>query len=106
MGDIRIKVMFKLCNEIWNTGQWPDDWCKLTFIPIYKKGSPTDCNNYRTIDLISHASKVLLNIINETLKSILLPQIPQEQCGFVPGRVKREQILNLRKIIEKFTELI
>lgn len=104
MGEMGIDIMFRICNEVWNTGKWPDDWCKLTFIPIYKKGSPTDCNNYRTLALISHASKVLLTIINERLKSILLPQIPQEQCGFVPGRGTREHILNLRQIIEKSRE--
>ncbi|XP_072381447.1 uncharacterized protein [Diabrotica undecimpunctata] len=62
MGDIGIEVIFKLCSEIWNTGQWPDDWCKLTFIPIYKKGSLTDCNKYRTIALISQALSTILNL--------------------------------------------
>lgn len=104
MGEDGTNVIHTICEEIWNTGKWPSDWCKSVFIPIYKKGTPTDCSNYRTIALISHASKVLLNIINERLKVFLLPQISEEQSGFVPGRGTREQILNVRQIVEKTRE--
>lgn len=104
MGEKGIDTIHTICEEIWNTGIWPSDWCKSVFIPIYKKGAPTDCNNYRTVALISHASKILLNIINERLKVFLLPQISEEQSGFVPGKGTREQILNVRQIIEKSRE--
>lgn len=77
------------------------DWCKSIFIPIFKKGSPSECKNYRTVALVSHASKVLLTIINERLKPFLIPQISKAQSRFMPGRGTRKQILNLRQIIEK-----
>lgn len=93
--------MYELCTAIWNTGTWPTDWRESIFIPLHKKGSPTNCNNYRTVALISHASKVLLHIIHERLKPILHPQIAEEQRGFMPGKGTREQILNVRQIIEK-----
>lgn len=73
-------------------------------MPLYKKGSPLDCENYRTIALISHTSKVMLTILNKRLKTFLLPQIPDEQTGFVPGKGTREQILNVQQIVEKTRE--
>lgn len=96
--------MHEICNKIWHTGQWPEDWVHSSILPLHKKGSVRDCNNYRTIALISHASKILLHIINARLRSFLDWQIPQEQAGFVKGRGTREQILNIRLIIEKCYE--
>jgi hypothetical protein len=80
------------------------EWTRSTFITTHKKGKLTECDNYRTISLISHASKILLYVTNERLKTFLQSQISQEQAGFVPGRGTREQILNLRQIIEKGRE--
>ena len=74
------------------------------YIPIHKKGTKTKCSNYRRIALISHASKVMLNIINERIKLYLLLEIAPEQAGFVPGRGTRNQISNMRQIIKKVRE--
>lgn len=104
MGELGIDILHVLCRKIWESGYWPKKWCQSTFIPLYKKGSPLECENYRTIALISHASKVMLTILNERLKAFLLPQIPNEQTGFVPGKGTREQILNVRQLIEKARE--
>ncbi|KAL4092477.1 hypothetical protein QTP88_026978 [Uroleucon formosanum] len=75
-GDKGVKILWKLCNEIWTTGVWPEDWVESIFIPLHKKGSTEDCSNYRTISLISHASKVLLNVIHARLKYYVDSQIP------------------------------
>ena len=74
------------------------------YIPIHKKETKTKCSNYRTIVLISHASKVMQNILHERIKAYLLPEIALEQAGFAPGRGTRNQILNMRQIIEKARE--
>jgi hypothetical protein len=83
---------------------WPEDWVELILIPLYKKGSTEDCSNYRTTSLISHASKVLLNVIHARLRYYADSQIPQEQAGIVKGRRTREQIFNIRQLIEKSRE--
>jgi len=62
------KAMLKVIEQVWQTGKWPADWTQSTFVPIYKKGDPTVCSNYRTISLISHASKVLLKIIEDRMR--------------------------------------
>lgn len=103
-GDEGIAMLTNICNAIWNTGQWPEEWTESVFIPLHKKVSTTECSNYRTIALISHASKVLLNIINHRLHHYLDRQIPEEQAGFVKGKGTREQVLNVRQIIEKSRE--
>lgn len=74
------------------------------FIPLHKKGSIEDCSNYHTISLVLHASKVLLNVIHARLRYYVDSQIPPEQAGFVKGRGTREQILNIRQLIEKSRE--
>ncbi|XP_012552626.1 uncharacterized protein LOC105842911 [Bombyx mori] len=95
LGPNGIMCLHNLCSKIWQTGDWPSDWVHSSILPLHKKGSVRNCNNYRTIALISHASKILLYIINARLRSYLDWQIPQEQAGFVKGRGTREQILNL-----------
>jgi hypothetical protein len=95
-GDKGVKVLWKLCNEIWTTGAWPEYWVESIFIPFHKKESIEDCNNCHNISLISHASKVLLNVIHERLRYYVDGQISPEQAGFVKGRGTREQILNIR----------
>lgn len=99
-----VDLLWKICNRIWQTGQWPSDWSSSTFIPLHKKGSSQKCNNYRTIALISHPSKVMLRILLNRLKNFLEWQIPEEQAGFVTGKGTREQIMNVRQIIEKARE--
>jgi hypothetical protein len=83
--DKGISTLLNICNKIWKTGEWPKDWLKSIFIPFHKKGSTKECTNYRTISLISHASKIMLYIINERLKPFISGQISPEQAGFVEG---------------------
>src|SRR6218665_354406 len=66
-----IKIITKICNNIWETGKWPEDWKGSTFIPIFKKGDARSCDNYRTIALISHTSKILLKIIHKRMESTI-----------------------------------
>ena len=61
--DDAVKVLHSICQKIWKTQQWPQDWKRSLFIPISKKGNAKECSNYRTIALISHASKVMLKIL-------------------------------------------
>ena len=99
-----IKVLTTLCRQIWKTRQWPSDWKKSIFIPIPKNGNAKDCSNYRTIALISHASKIMLKIIQRRLQPFLERELPDTQAGFRKGRGTRDQIANLRWIIEKVRE--
>ena len=104
LGEHGAKILTDLCNIIWKHGQWPKDWSTSIFIPLHKKGKTTKCSNYRTISLISHPSKILLRIIKRRMGHYLDQQIPQEQAGFVKGKGTREQILNIRQLIEKCRE--
>jgi hypothetical protein len=104
LGETAIKALCNMCNKIWVNGVWPKDWVNSIFIPLHKKGSTKKCENYRTLALISHSSKVLLYIIKDRLSSYLGWQIPNEQAGFVKGKGTREQILNIRQLIEKCRE--
>ena len=99
-----VKVMTGLCNCIWKRKEWPADWKKSVYVPIYKKGGKQECGNYRTIALISHASKVLLRVIQRRLEVFLIPELPIEQAGFRRGRGTREHIANLRWMMEKARE--
>ncbi|KAL0879221.1 hypothetical protein ABMA27_003004 [Loxostege sticticalis] len=103
-GEYGVQIFQKLCNKIWRTSTWPHDWAHSVFVPLHKKGSTRSCSNYRLIALISHASKILLHILNERLKSYLSKEIAPEQAGFVKGKGTREQILTVRQIIEKARE--
>ncbi|KAL4112804.1 hypothetical protein QTP88_016533 [Uroleucon formosanum] len=91
-----VDIIHKICSKIWTTGEWPKEWCESIYIPIHKKGDKENCNNYRTIVLIPHTSKIILYVIQERLKPYLLPQSSQEQAGFVLGRRTRDQLLNIR----------
>ena len=75
---------------VWESGQWPEDWTSSTFIPLYKKGDPTQCSNYRTISMISHASKVLLKIIQERIWEKVEFELDETQAGFRAGRGTRD----------------
>ena len=99
-----VKVMTGLCNCIWKRKEWPTDWKKSVYVPIYKKRDKQECRNDRTIALISHASKVLLRIIQRRLEVFLIPELPIEQAGFRRGRGTHDHIANLRWMMEKARE--
>ena len=90
---------------IWKTQQWPQDWKRSVFIPIPKKGNAKECSNYCTIALISYASKVMLKILQARLQQYVNRELPDVQAGFRKGRGTRDQIANIRWIIEKAREL-
>jgi len=99
-GDEGVRIMTILCNKIWDTGQWPNEWKKSVFVPIPKKGDARECSNNRTIALISHASKIMLKVIQSRLESYALKELPDVQAGFRKGKGTRDQIANLRWIME------
>ena len=90
--------------EIWKTQQWPQDWKRSVFIPIPKKGNAKECLNYCTIALISHASKVMLRILQARLQQYVNREIPDVQAGFRKGRGTRDQITNICWIIKNARE--
>ena len=89
----------KLWDQIWKTQQWPQDWKRSVFIPVPKKGNAKGCSNYHTIALISHASKVMLKILQARLR-----QYADVQAGFRKGRGNRDQIANICWILEETRE--
>ena len=99
-----MKVLHSICQQIWKTQQWPQDWKRSVFIPIPKKGHAKECSNYRTIALISHASKVMLKILQARLQQYVNRELPDVQAGFRKGRGTRDQIANIRWIMEKARE--
>jgi hypothetical protein len=103
-GEMTLTKLHDICREVWRNGEWPEEWTQSTFIPLFKKGDPLYCGNYRTIALVSHASKILLRVILERIQSKLESEIAQEQAGFRPRRGTRDQIANLRIILEKARE--
>ena len=103
-GEEALKVMTGLCNCIWRRKEWPTDWEKSVYVPIYKKGDKQECGNYRTIALLSYASKVLQRIIQRRLNVFLIPELPIEQIGFRRGRGTRDHIANLWWMMEKARE--
>ena len=86
------------------TQQWPQDWKRSVFILIPKKGNAKECSNYRTIALISHASKVMLKILQARLQQYVNCELPDVQAGFRKGRGTKDQIVNVHWIIEKARE--
>ena len=103
--DNAVKVLHSICQQIWKTQQRPQDWKKSAFIPIPKKGNAKECSNYHTIALISHASKVMLKILQARLQQYVNHELPDFQAGFRKGRGTRDQIANIRWIIKKAREL-
>ena len=99
--DDAVKVLHSICQQIWKTQQWPQDWKTSVFIPIPKKGNAKECSNYHTVVLISHASKVILKILQAKLQQYVNCELPDVQAGFRKGRGTRDQIANIRWIIEK-----
>ena len=102
--DDAVKVLHSICQQIWKTHQWPQDWKRSVFIPIPKKGNAKECSNYHTIALISHATKVMLKIIQARLQQFMNHELPDIQAGFRKGRDTRDQIANIHWIIEKSRE--
>ena len=102
--DDAVKVLHSICHHIWKTQQWPQDWKRSVFIPIPKKGNAKECLNYRTIALISHASKVMLKILQARLQQYLNCELPHVQSDFRKGRGTRDQIANIRWIMDKARE--
>ena len=99
-----MKVLHSICQQIWKAQQWPQDWKRSVFIPVPKKGNAKECSNYCTIALISHASKVMLKILQVRLQQYVNCKLPDVQAGFRKGRGTRNQIANIRWIIEKARE--
>ena len=99
--DDAVKVLHSICQQIWKTQQWPQDWKRSVFIPIPKKGNAKECSNYFMIALISHASKVMLKILQARLQQYVNRELPDVQAGFRKGRGTRDQIANIRWIIKK-----
>ena len=99
-----MKVLNSICQQIWKTQQWPQDWKKSVFIPIPKKGNAKECSNYRTIALISHAGKVVLKILQDSLQQYVNHELPDVQAGFRKVRGARDQIANILLIMEKARE--
>ena len=102
--DDAVKVLHSICQQIWKTWQWPRDWKRLVLIPNPKKGNTEDCSNYYTIALISHASKVMLKILQARLQQDVNRELPDVQAGFREGRGTRDQLANICWIIKKSRE--
>ena len=102
--DDAVKVLHWICQQIWKTQQWPQDWKRSVFIPIPKKGNAKECSNYHTIAFILHASKVMLKIRQTKIQQYVNWELPDVQAGFRKGIGKRDQIANVRWIIEKARE--
>ena len=102
--DDGVKVLHSICQKIWKTQQWPQDWKISVSILIQKKGNAKECSNYRKITLISHASIVMLKILQDRLQQQVNWELPDVQAGFRKGRGTRDQIANICWIIKKARE--
>ena len=102
--DDAVKVLHSICQQIWKTQQWPQVWKRSVFILIPKKDNAKECSNYHTIALISQASKVMLRILQARLQQYMNRERPDVQAGFRKGRGTRDQIANIRWIMEKASE--
>ena len=99
--DDAVKVLYSVCQQIWKTQHWSQDWKTSVFIPIPKKGNAKECTNYHTIALISHASKVMLKILQVRLQQYVNHELSDVQAGFIKGKGTRDRIANISWIIEK-----
>ena len=98
--DDAVKVLHSICQQMWTTQQWPQDWKRSVFIQIPKKGNAKECSNYHTIALISHTSNITLKILKARLQQYVNLEIPEFQPGFRKGRATRDQIANTCWITE------
>ena len=99
--DDAVKVLHSTCQQIWKTQQWPQDWKRSVFIPIPKKDNAKEYSNYHTVTLISHASKVMLKLLQARLQQYANCELPVVQAGFRKGRGTIDQIANIHWIIKK-----
>ena len=97
--DDAVKVLHSICQQIWKTQQWPQDWKRSIFIPIPKKDNAKECSDYHTIALISRASKVMLKILQARLQPYMNHELPDVQAGFRKGRGTRDPNASIRWII-------
>ena len=102
--DDAAKVLHSICQQIWKTQQWPQDWKRSVFTPTPKKGNAKECSNYHTIALISHTSKVMLKIVQARLQKYLNQELPDVQAGFRKGKKTKHQIANIHWMIKKARE--
>ena len=102
--DDVVKVLHSICQQIWKTQQWPQDWKRSVFIPIPKKDKAKECSIYCTILLNSHTSKVMLKILQARLQQYMNYELPDVQAGFRKGRETRDQIANICWIMKKARE--
>ena len=102
--DDAVKVLHSICQQIWKTLQWPQDWKRSVFIPIPKKGNAKECSNYHTTALISHASRVMLKILQARHQQYMNHELPNVQAGFRKGRGSGDQIANICWRIKKARE--
>ena len=101
LNDDAMKVLHSICQQIWKTQQWPQDWKRPVFIPIAKKGNAKECSNYHTIVLASHTSKVMLKIFQARLQQYVNHELLDVQAGFRKYRGTRDQIAKICWIIKK-----
>ena len=94
-------MLHSISQQIWKTQKWPQDWKRSVFIPIPKKGNAKECSNYHTVAPISHTSKIMLKILQARLQQYVNHDLPDVQAGFTKGRGTRDQIANIRWIINK-----
>ena len=97
-------MLHSICQQIWKTQQWPQDWKRSALFLIPKKGNAKECSNYCTIALISHVSKVMFKILHAKFQQYMNHELPGIQAGFRKGRGSRDQIANIRWIIKKARE--
>ena len=102
--DDAVKVLHSICQQIWKTQQWPQDWKRSVFIPMPKKGNAKECSHYHTVALISHTSKAMLKILQAKLQQNVNQELPDVQAVFRKGRGTRDQTANICWIIEKARE--
>ena len=96
-----MKLLHSIRQQRWKRQQWPQDWKRLVFIPTSKKGNTKEWSNYHTIPLISHASRVILKILQARLQYYMNREIPDVQAAFRKGRGTRDQIANIHWITEE-----
>ena len=99
--DDAVKGLHSICQQTWKTQEWPQDWKRSVVIPIQEKGNTKEYSNYHPITLISHASKVMLKILQARLQQYVNCELPDVQAGFRNSRGTRDQIANILWIIEK-----
>ena len=102
--DDAVKVLHSICQQIWKTQQWTQDQKRSLSSPIPKKDNAKECSNYHTVALISHASKVMLKVLQANLQQYMNHELPYIQAGFRKGRGTRDQFANIHWIIEKARE--